>query len=133
MDSSVSTATSPVDSPETRRYNRIRRRLGVLDFVLGLLLLVVLLTTGWNGSLRDLAYRASLQFYTLAVFFYVLALLVIGKVLGFGLDYYGFRLEHSFNLSNQKFRPWLWDEAKGLIVSVVLASLVAELLYFIIR
>ena len=47
---------TPTDSPEARRYNRIRRWLGVADFVLGLALLVVLLATGWNGALRDLAY-----------------------------------------------------------------------------
>jgi len=133
MNSPVSTVSAPVDSPEARRYNRIRRRLGIVDFVLGLVLLIVLLATDWNGALRDLAYRTSFQIYTLAVFLYVFFLLLIGKVLGFGLDYYGFRLEHRFNLSNQKLRPWMWDETKGFLVSVALASIVTELLYFIIR
>ena len=45
------------DSPEARRYNRIRRWLGIADFVLGFLFLVGLLVTGWSGWLRDLAYR----------------------------------------------------------------------------
>lgn len=133
MDSPAATITSPPDSPEARRYNRIRRRLGIVDFLLGLALLMVLLATGWNGALRDLAYRSSFQVYSIAVFVYVLILLFIGKVLGFGLDYYGFQLEHRFNLSNLKLRPWLWDEAKGFLVSVALAAIVAEILYFIIR
>ena len=133
MDSPAATTTSPTDSPEARRYNRIRRRLGIIDFLLGLALLVVLLATGWNGSLRDLAYRSSFQVYSIAVFIYILILLFIGKVLGFGLDFYGYQLEHRFNLSNQKLRPWLWDEAKGFLVSVALAGIVAEILYFIIR
>ena len=47
------TTTAPVDSPEARRYNRMQRWLGIADFVLGLLLLVVLLATGWSGALRD--------------------------------------------------------------------------------
>ena len=133
MDSPAATITSPPDSPEARRYNRIRRRLGITDFLLGLGLLIVLLATGGNGSLRDLAYRSSFQVYSLAVFLYIVILLFIGKVLGFGLDYYGFQLEHRFNLSNQKLRPWLWDETKGFLVSVALAAIVAEILYFIIR
>ena len=121
------------DKPETRHYNRIRRWLGILDFVLGLALLLVLLLTGWNGTLRDLAYRASAQIYVLAVFLYVGMLLIIGKVLGFSLDYYGFRLEHRFHLSRQRLAAWLLDELKGFLLSYLLAMIVVELLYFLIR
>ncbi|HLB88822.1 MAG TPA: hypothetical protein VJK29_14310, partial [Terriglobales bacterium] len=93
MSSAAATTAILTDSPEARRYNRIRRWLEIADFVLGLVLLVVLLETGWSGSLRDLAYRAAFQNYTLAVFLYLLMLMVVGKLLGLGLDFYGFRLE----------------------------------------
>jgi len=129
----VDSPNMPADTPEARRYNRIRRWLGIADFALGLALLIVLLATGWNGTLRDFAYRASFQTYTLAVFLYVLMLMLIQKFLGSGLDYYGFRLEHRYNLSNQKLRSWVWDETKGFLVGLVLATIVVELLYFIIR
>src|SRR6266852_6587890 len=127
------TTTIPVDSPQTRRYNRIRRWLGIADFILGAVVLVVLLATGWSGTLRDIALGDAAQNYVLAVFLYVLMLMTITKLLGLGLDYYGFRLEHSFQLSNQRLRAWLWDESKGFLVGVVLAAIVAELLYFIMR
>ena len=133
MASSVAVTNPPTDSPEARRYNRIRRWLGIADFMVGLALLAVLLATGWNGALRDLALGAAYRTYALAVFFYVLMLMLIQKVLGLGLDYYGFRLEHRFNLSNQKLRSWAWDEAKGFFVGLLLATVVVELLYFIIR
>ena len=126
-------STSTPDSPEARRYNRIHRWLGVADFVIGSAFLVVLLVTGWTGWLRDLALRRGFQNYTLAVFVYLFFLLLISKVLGLGLDYYGFRLERKFQLSTQKFRSWLWDEAKGFLVGLVLAGIVVELLYFMIR
>src|SRR5438445_2633388 len=133
MTSVVTVTTVPTDSPEARRYNRIRRWLGITDFVLGLILLLALLVTGWSGTLRDLAYSGGFQNYALAVFLYVLMLMGIGKLLGLGLDYYGFRLEHRFQLSNQKLRAWICDEFKGFLVGVILASIVTELLYFIIR
>lgn len=131
--STASITTVPVDSPQTKRYNRIRRWLGIADFVLGAALLIVLLTTGWSGTLRDIALGDAAQNYTLAVFLYVLMLMTITKLLGLGLDYYSFRLEHRFQLSNQRQRAWLWDEAKGFLVGLVLATIIAELLYFIIR
>ena len=133
MSSAAIPATISTDSPEARRYNRIRRWLGIADFVLGLAFLVVLLITGWSGTLRDLAYRGAFQNYTFAVFLYVVMLMAIGKLLGFALDYYGFRLERRFQLSNMRLRSWLWDEVKGFGVGVVLAAIVVELLYLIIR
>ena len=124
---------TPADSPESRRYNRLKRWLGIADFLVGFALLVVLLATGWTGSLRDLAYQLAFQHYVFSVFLYVVMLLVIGKLLGLGLEYYGFRLEHRFNLSNQKLRSLIWDEVKGFLVGLTMAAIVVELLYFFIR
>lgn len=121
------------DSPEARRYNRLRRRLGIAGSVLGLVLLLVLLVTGWTGALRDVAYRAAGQNYMLAVLIYVVMLSLLGKVAGLGLDYYGFRLEHQFQLSNQKLRGWAWDQLKGWLVSLVMLAIAVEIVYFLIR
>jgi STE24 endopeptidase len=121
------------DSPEARRYNRIKRWLGVFDFILGLALLVVLLVTGWTGVLRDLAYNIGLQNYVFALFLYLVMLTLLGKILGFALDVYSFRLEHRYHLSNQNFRSWLWDEFKGWLVNLVIGGIVVELVYYTIR
>src|SRR6266568_7983502 len=121
------------DSPEARRYNRIRRWLGIADFVVGFVFLIVLLVTRWSGWLRDLAYRLGFQNYSLSLFMYLLLLLVISKALGLGLDYYGFSLERRFKLSTQRFRSWIWDEMKGFLVGLVLGTVVVEVLYFTLR
>jgi STE24 endopeptidase len=125
--------SATVDSPEARRYNRIRRWLEISELVASFAFLVVLLITGWSGTLRDFAYRLGFQNYSLSIFLYVFLLLAISKVLGIGLDYYGFRLERRFKLSNQNLRAWIWDEVKGFLVALVLGAIVAELLYFTIR
>ncbi|HET7185409.1 MAG TPA: M48 family metallopeptidase [Terriglobales bacterium] len=127
------------DTPEARAYNRIRRRLSVFDFLLGLGFLLVLLFAvtprgaRWSEVLRDWAWQGARQHYVQAVFLYLAMLLLIGKLLGFPLDFYGFRLEHRYNLSNQKLRSWLWDEVKGWLVGLVLGGIVAELVYWTIR
>jgi STE24 endopeptidase len=121
------------DSAEARRYNRIKRWLGFADFAIGVDFLIALLVTGWTGTLRDFALRLGFENYPLAVFLYVFMLLLFSKILSFGLEYYGFRLEHRFRLSNQRRLSWAWDELKGWLVGLVLATIVAEVLYFIIR
>lgn len=131
------TAASPIpaqaDSPEAQRYNRIKRWLGIADFAVGFGLLIVLLLTGWTGDLRDFAYRISQQYYTVALVLYVIMLMLLAKVIGIGLEYYGYRLERNYHLSNQKLPSWLWDQVKGLLVSVILAAIVAIVLYSILR
>jgi len=43
------------------------------------------------------------------------------------------RLERRYKLSAQKTRAWLWDEVKSFLVGLVLAAIVAELLFFTMR
>jgi STE24 endopeptidase len=131
----ATTEITPVstDSPESRRYNRIKRWLGFADVVIGFGLLVLIVATGWTGWLRDVAERGASQNYAFAVFLYVLMLMLISKIIGTPLEYYSFRIEHRYNLSNQKFRSWLWDECKSFLLGLVMAVIVVELLYELIR
>jgi STE24 endopeptidase len=121
------------DSKESREYNRLHRRMAVVDFLLGLSLMGLLLATGWTSTLRDWAYQASGQRYALAVFLYVALLTLAGKLFGLPLDYYGFRIEHRYELSNQNASSWFFDQAKSWIIGLLLATIVVELVYRAIR
>jgi STE24 endopeptidase len=130
--------TVPVstDTPESRRYNRIKRWIGVADVLIGFGLLVAILATGWTGTLRDIAlgeHHGVARNYSIALFLYLLMLTLISKAIGFPLEYYGFRLEHRYHLSNQRMRSWLVDELKGLLVGLLLATIAVELIYFLLR
>ncbi|HKD85969.1 MAG TPA: M48 family metallopeptidase [Terriglobales bacterium] len=129
----ATTSPQPADSPEVRRYNRMHRWLSMADTVIGFVLLIVLLATGWTGKLRDWSYLGAHQYYFFAVFLYVLMFSIIAKALSAPFDVFGFRLEHQYHLSNQKVRSWLWDECKGWLVSLVLGTIMVELVYGIIR
>lgn len=123
----------PADSPEAREYNRTKRWLEIGDLVLSFGFLAVLLATGWTNTLRDWAVRMAKDYYVLQLFYYVLFLSILSKLLGFGLDFYGFRLEHRFNLSNQRLGSWLKDSAKGWVLGLVLGTVLCEIVYALIR
>ncbi len=121
------------DSAEAREYNRRSRWVTVADATLGFLLMVVILVSGFSKTMRDFSIKMSRDHYSIALFFYIVLLAAILKIASFGLDYFGFRLEHYYHLSNQKLKSWLLDEAKGWLVSLVLGTIVAELVYYTIR
>src|SRR3954451_19403843 len=130
----MATINSPIaDTPEARRYNRINRRLGIADAVLGLAMLAVILATGWTTDIRDWAHHLAPSNYVLALSFYVLILSLFGKILGFGFELYGYRIERQYHLSNQRFRSWAWDQVKGYLLGLLLSVILAELLYVLIR
>ncbi|HJW98959.1 MAG TPA: M48 family metallopeptidase [Terriglobales bacterium] len=126
-------STPGEDSPEARQYSRIHRWISLSDTSLGIAFLVVILTTGWTRDFRDIALRLAHEHYVLALFYYVLLLTLLSKAISIALDIYSFRLEHRFHLSNQSTSAWIVDELKGWVVGAVLATLLAELVYWIIR
>jgi Zn-dependent protease with chaperone function len=121
------------DTPEARAYNRIKRWLTYGDLAISFLFLVALLVFHWTQRLRGLAYRSAHQHYALAVLLFVLFLSLAVKLLGFPLDWYAFRVEHRFRLSNQKLGAWLWDETKGWLLGFALTAVLVEIVYYFIR
>jgi STE24 endopeptidase len=121
------------DSPEARAYNRTKRWLELGDLALSFGFLVILLVTGWTSLLRDAAVRLGRDHYVVQLFLYVLFLSVLSKILGFGLDFYSFRLEHRFNLSNQNMGSWVRDQIKGWILGLAITTVLAEIIYALIR
>jgi len=130
----MNAAPNSPDTAEARRYNQIKRWLGFADLTTGFVFLIVLLVTGWSSRLRDLALGpGEHRNYYFAIALYVFSLLAISKVVGSGLEYYAFRLERRYHLSDQTLRSWLWDETKTLLLSFALATIVVELVYWTIR
>jgi len=123
----------PADAAEAREYNRARHWVEIADLVIGFAFLVVLLATGWSNSLSTLARHLGRDQYEWSLFLYILFLSLISKALGAGLDFYSFRLEHRFNLSNQKFGSWMKDQFKGWILGLLLGTALAEIVYGLMR
>jgi STE24 endopeptidase len=126
-------AAQKSDSPHAREYNRIRRWITIGDAAIGIALLLFLLVSGLSADLRDFALKLAHGNYVLGLLCYIIMLTLLSKAVGLGLDYYSFRLEHRFELSNQKLRSWIRDELKSYVIGLVIAGILIELLYFTIR
>jgi STE24 endopeptidase len=121
------------DTAQARQYNRIRRWLGVADFGLGFVLLLALVALHWSSRLRDWSFGLTGQRYALALLAYVAMLTLLSKLVALPLDFYSFRLEQRYQLSNQKLGSWAWDQVKEWLVGLALGAVVLEMIYLVMR
>ena len=83
--------------------------------------------------MRDLAVRVT-RFRWLQPLLYWSPILIVTAVLGFPLEFYeNYVREHKYGLATQTFGPWMGDEFKSLLVSLVIASIAMVILFAIVR
>jgi STE24 endopeptidase len=103
------------------------------DFLYGSAISLLLLNLRWSARMRDLAARIT-RFKSLQTFIYWIEYILLTSVLGFPLEFYeGFVREHKYGLATQTFGPWMGDEGKSLLLSLVLGGLAVTLLFAIVR
>ncbi len=102
-------------------------------FLYGLGVAWLLLGTRFSARMRDLAERVG-RWPSLHTLLYAMQYIVVGTVLSFPLSVYqGFYREHAYNLATQDFAAWMGDQAKGLMVGVIIGSIALSLVYGVIR
>jgi STE24 endopeptidase len=103
------------------------------DFLYGVVVALLLLSLRWSARMRDLAERVT-RFKPVHTFVYWMQYLVLTTMLVFPLTVYEeyFR-EHKYGLATQTLGPWMGDQLKNLGVNLVLGSLLAMLLFGVVR
>ena len=103
------------------------------DFVYVVVVMLILLNLGWSAGMRNLAERIT-RFKPLQTLVYWGQYLVLTTAMMFPLSVYeDFFREHKYGLATQTFGPWLWDQFKGLLVSLVLGGILVMVLFGIVR
>jgi len=117
---------------KAKEYARLRHRLLLADLASGGIYLLAFLR-GPSQALKAWALGlTSHPFFAVAFYFWALAL--IYGVLLFPLDYYGgFVLPHRYGLSTQTRKGWGLDRAKSLFLSLLLGTLILEVIYYLWR
>jgi STE24 endopeptidase len=105
------------------------------DFLCAVVVSLLLLNLRWSAKMRDLAERITRgRFRPLQTFLYTAEYIIAVVVLSFPLDVYeSYFREHKYGLATQTFGPWMVDQLKGLGVNLVLGSLLAVVLFGVVR
>ncbi|HTR82178.1 MAG TPA: M48 family metallopeptidase [Bacteroidota bacterium] len=125
--------SSPVPSSQAKKYNRTKLTLSLIGTALSFFLAVFILASGVSVWLEKLAYACT-SFPYLALLLFTLFFALINGLFSSPLRFYsGFILEHRYNLSNQTFLQWLWEQTKAALVSIPIAVPLILLFYFFLR
>jgi STE24 endopeptidase len=105
----------------------------VWDFLVGAVVSVLLLQLGWSAAMRNFAERLT-RFKPLQTVIYWAEFSILTFLLGFPLTVYESLLrERKYGLATQTFGPWMGDQVKALLVSMVLGGLIVTLLFGVVR
>lgn len=118
---------------KAKKYNRTKRRLSILNYIVDFLFLLFFLITGLSLSLQTF-WQGFTENSWVVVAGYFFVFIILFEVLSLPISFAsGFIIEHRYNLSNQSLKEWLKDKLKGFLISIALGLLLLELLYWILR
>ena len=113
---------------DSKKYNNIKLAVGISKGAASFALILLFVASGLSKALYLILTHYALNSYTLFLLFAGVTGLAAG-IIFFPVNFYSeFYLEHKFNLSNQTFFAWLWEDLKGFLVSLVLV--IPLLLFF---
>jgi STE24 endopeptidase len=103
------------------------------DLLVALVVAWLLLGTRLSARMRDFAERITrLRWLQTAI--YALQYILLTTLLTLPWNIYeGFVREHQYGLSNQNFGQWLGDQAKGLVIALILGTVALVIIYAVIR
>jgi len=129
----VKAYTLPPDKYEKAvAYSRARYRLYFIEFVYGVILLLLVLRWRLAPKYRDWAERATRRRFLQAVIYTPLLLLTVG-ILGLPIDIYSQWLERKYDISVQGWGSWAWDWTKGELIAFAIGIILVWILYAVIR
>ena len=115
---------------DAKRYNNIKLAIGISEGIASFILILLFVWLDYSLRLENYLSEFITNSYLLFICF-ILVVGFVGSVLSFPVSYYSsFYLEHKYNLSNQAFGKWIWENFKGLLVSLTIGIPILLLFYF---
>jgi STE24 endopeptidase len=118
---------------ESKKYNNIKLAIGIFKSIVSFLLIIGFVYFHYSLMLEGYLQNYISSSYVLFIVF-ILLIGLAGIILFLPLSYYkDFYLEHKYNLSNQTLGKWIFENLKGLIVSLVIGIPILLMFYYILN
>ncbi|MCF7848290.1 MAG: M48 family metallopeptidase [Kiritimatiellales bacterium] len=127
--------TTPTREDLAREYDAVHNRLFLVQILMVAVLLAAYQLSGASAALADgLVKRFGESLWYLTNGVYVLVTVFGFAAFMFPLSYYtDYVLEHHYELSHEDFGMWLLDFTKSLLIDLVLAVILFEVVYALLR
>ena len=118
---------------ESKKYNNIKLGIGIFKSVTTFLLIIAFVYFRFSTGLENFLSNYFSNSYILFLVFVLvtgLAGIIFFSPLNYYKDYY---LEHKYNLSNQTFGKWIFENFKGLVVSLVIGIPILLIFFYVLN
>lgn len=117
----------------SKRYNNLKLALGIVQSALTFFIILIFVHSGLSLKTEKYFSAYIKNDYLLFLFYFIIVSFVLG-IIFFPFNYYlGYYLEHKYNLSNQTFLKWIWEETKSVLVSAAIGLPVLIFFFYVIR
>jgi Zn-dependent protease with chaperone function len=129
----LSIELDPERQKRAKQYDRLKRRLIVVDLFISGVYILAWLFLDWSNDLTDWLTQYTTNNWIL-VFLFVAIFGGILFVIDLPMSYYqGYVLPHRYELSNQNIPGWIKDEIKGIVIGGIIGMIVLEIIYAVLR
>ncbi len=127
------TTHAPAQSSQAKIYSRMKLTLSLVGTIFSFAIMAAVIVTGFSLRVENFVHSYTRSPYAALLLFGAL-LGALSGIVSFPLSFYsGYVVEHRYNLSNQNFFQWVWEQGKGFLVSIPVAVPLMLLFYFFLR
>ncbi|NMB81536.1 MAG: M48 family metallopeptidase [Ignavibacteria bacterium] len=122
-----------MDNSKAKKYNNIKLVVGISKGITAFILLFLFVWLNFSTMLEEyLRTFTSNNYLVLLIFTFSLGL--FSSILFSPVKYFvEFYLEHKYNLSNQTFWKWIWEDAKEAAVGLVIGVPIILIFYYLLN
>lgn len=119
---------------DSKKYSNTKLTISILESILSFSLLLMFVWSGLSTLLKHFIANSIFSNEYLIFLGFVLIAGICLSVITYPFSFYsGFYLEHKYNLSNQTFWQWTWENLKGTLIGGAIGLPLLLLFYYLIR
>ncbi len=118
---------------KSKKYSNIKLGIGIGKGITTFILLFLFVWLNYSSHL-EAAIRVQLQNDYLVLLVYIFIIGIASSIIFFPVNFYsGYVLEHKYELSNQTFGKWIWENFKGSLVAGAIGIPLLLAFYFFLN